>query len=70
MEETPAPPSIKRASFLQAAYRCKNKNNWFINTLYAYMDVIYQKKQRDKAIDEWNSMLIVPNDEHILAQQR
>jgi hypothetical protein len=70
MEETPAPPHIKRASFPQAAYRCKNNNYWFINTLYAYMNVIYQKKRRDKAIDEWNSMLIVPNDERILARQR
>ena len=44
MEQTPAPPHIKGESFLQAVYRCKNKDNWFINTLYAYMNVIYQKR--------------------------
>jgi len=43
MEETPAPPHSKEESFLQAAYRCKNKYNWVINTLYAHINGIYQK---------------------------
>ena len=33
------------------------------------MNVIYQKKWRDKVIDEWNSMLIVPNDAAMLMAQ-
>jgi hypothetical protein len=68
MEQTPAPPHIKGASFLQAVYRCKNKDNWFINTLYAYMNVIYQKSGGMR-FRMSGTMLIMPNDEHILARQ-
>jgi hypothetical protein len=63
-KQTPAPPHIKRASFLQAAYRCKNKDNWFIYHTISIHECYLPKKRRDKVMDEWNSMLIMPNDEH------
>jgi hypothetical protein len=59
---------IKGACFLLAAYRCKSKDNWFINTLYAYMNVIY-KKSRGIRFRMNGTVLIVPNDERILARQ-
>ena len=36
----------------------------FINTIFTYTSIIYQKKRRKRVSNEWNSLLIVGDDEN------